>query len=132
MNKSLYLRILMGITVLATLFHITLLIGVIPYEIAWGGRLETEEEMYVFETLSILINLFFIFVLLQKGGYIRSYFNQKTISIILWIFFAIFVLNTLGNVFAKTNFEKAFTIVTLANAIFIYLINRSNTRSLPS
>ena len=132
MNKSLYLRILVGITVLAILFHIALLIGVIPYEIAWGGRLTTKEEMYVFETLSILINLFFIFLLLQKGGYIRSFFSPKTISIILWIFFAIFVLNTLGNVFAKTNFEKAFTVVTLANAIFIYLINRPNTRTLPS
>ena len=112
-NKSISVNILVGITTLATIFHLLILVGVIPYEITWGGRLKSLEEMYVFETISILINSFFVFVLLQKGGYIRSFLGKKTVSVILWVFFAIFVLNTVGNVFAKTTFEKFFAIVTL-------------------
>jgi hypothetical protein len=81
--------------------------------------------MYVFETLSILINSFFIFVLLQKGEYVSYFLGKKAITIILWIFFAIFVLNTIGNVFAETTFEKFFTILTLLNAILIWLINKT-------
>jgi hypothetical protein len=116
---------LIGITVLATIFHLLILVGVIPYEITWGGRLKTVEEMYVFETISILINSFFIFILLQKGEYIRYILGRKTVSIILWIFFTIFALNTIGNVFAKTNFEKYVAILILINAILIWVINKT-------
>jgi hypothetical protein len=124
-NKLTYINILIGITVLATIFHLLILVRLIPYEITWGGRLKTVEEMYVFESISILINSFFIFILLQKGEYIRYILGRKTVSIILWIFFTIFVLNTIGNVFAKTNFEKYVAILTMLNAILIWVINKT-------
>ena len=125
-NKLTYINILIGITVLATIFHLLILVRVIPYEITWGGRLKTVDEMYVFETISILINSFFIFILLQKGEYIRYILGEKTVNIVLWIFFTIFALNTFGNVFAKTNFEKYFAILTLINSILIWAINKKN------
>lgn len=127
-NKLTYINILTGITVLATIFHLLILVRVIPYEITWGVRLKTVEEMYVFETISILINSFFIFILLQKGEYIRYFWGKKTVTIVLWIFFAIFVLNTIGNVFSKTNFEKYFAILTLINSILIWTINKTITK----
>lgn len=127
-NKLTYINILIGISVLATIFHLLILVRVIPYEITWGGRLKTVEEMYVFETLSILINSFFIFVLLQKGEYVRFFLGKKTVTIILWVFFTIFVLNTIGNVFSKTNFEKYFAILTFINSILIWIINKTTTR----
>lgn len=123
-NKAKYLNVLIVISVLATIFHLLILVRIIPFEITWGGRLKTVEEMYVFEAFSILINSFFIFVLLQKGEYIRYILGKKAVTIILWIFFAIFVLNTIGNIFAESNFEKFFTILTVINAILIWLINK--------
>jgi hypothetical protein len=80
--------------------------------------------MYVFEIISIAINSFFAFVLLQKGNFVNPVFSEKVISIILWIFFVLFLLNTIGNLFATTVFEKSLTIVTLVNAILIWRINR--------
>jgi len=127
-NKSAYIKILTSISIVATLFHILILIKIIPYEITWGGKLKTDEEMYVFETFSILVNLFFIFVLLQKGVFIKPFLGKKTVSIILWIFLAIFVLNTIGNLFAKTTFEKGFTILTLVNSILLWKINKTTNR----
>ena len=124
MNRIKYINILIAISTLATIFHLLILFRVIPFEITWGGRLKTVEEMYVFETISILINSFFIFILLQKGEYIRYFLGKKTVTLILWVFFAIFVLNTIGNVFAETYFEKFFTILTLLNAILLWLINK--------
>lgn len=100
----------------------------LPYEITWGGRLKTVHEMYFFETISILINSFFIFILLQKGEYLRYFLGKKTVNIVLWIFFTIFVLNTIGNVFAKTNFEKYFAILTLISSILIWAINKAITK----
>lgn len=124
MNRIKYINILITISTLATIFHLLILFRVIPFEITWGGRLKTVEEMYVFETISILINSFFIFILLQKGEFIRYFLGKKTVTLILWVFFAIFVLNTIGNVFAETYFEKFFTILTLLNAILLWLINK--------
>ncbi len=124
-NNAKYVNVLIFISVLATIFHLLILVRVIPFEITWGGRLKTVEEMYVFETLSILINSFFIFVLLQKGEYVSYVLGGKAVTTILWVFFGIFVLNTIGNVFAETTFEKFFTILTLINAILIWLINKT-------
>ena len=126
-NKSANIKIVTSISIVAILFHILILLKIIPYEITWGGKLKTDEEMYVFETFSILVNLFFIFVLLQKGVFIKPFLEKKTVSIILWIFLAIFVLNTIGNLFAKTTFEKGFTILTLVNSILLWKINKTTT-----
>jgi hypothetical protein len=109
--------------------HLLILVKVIPYEITWGGKLKSDNEMYVFELFSIGINSFFLYVLLQKGNYVKAVFGEKALSIILWIFFALFTLNTIGNLFAETLFEKSLTIVTLLSAVLIWLINKPTTRS---
>lgn len=123
-KRTLSLKILIGISLIALAFHLLIVLKIIPYEIAWGGRLDSDIEMYVFEFISIIINLFFLHVLLQKGNYVKPIFSGKTLSIILWIFFAIFALNTIGNLFAETNFEKSFSIITLLIAVFIWVINK--------
>ena len=126
MNRIKYIQILIGISALATMFHLLILIGIIPFEVTWGGRLKSVEEMYTFESLSILINSFFVFVLLQKAEFVRYFFGRKAVRVILWIFFTIFILNTIGNLFAETTFERFFTIITLLSATLIWLINRSS------
>jgi hypothetical protein len=123
--KKIYINTLLLISALVTVFHALILLRVIPFEITWGGKLKTVEEMYVFETLSILINSFFVFILLQKGEYIRYVMGRKTVNIILWIFFVLFTLNTIGNLFAETNFEKYFTLLTLLSSVLIWLTQRT-------
>ena len=81
--------------------------------------------MYLFETISIVINLIFGFVLLMKGGYVKPYLNQRLINIILWIFLILFALNTIGNILAKTNFERSFAVLTLVFSILIWMILRN-------
>lgn len=107
------------------LFHIAVLVKLIPYDIAWGGRLQNDTEMFVFESSSVLINSFLGLVLLMKGGYLKYRFKQRTIDIILWTFFSLLVLNTIGNLFAKTNFEKAFAVLTLLFSVLIWKILRN-------
>lgn len=121
-HQSTYIKILIGITVSAIILHVLILLKVIPYDIAWGGRLETDLEMYTFEIFSIFISLFFIYVLAQKGNFIKAVFSEKTQSVILWIFFGLFVLNSIGNIFAQTTFEKWFALVTLLNAFLLWRI----------
>jgi len=106
------IKIFLGLLVTIILFHFSIIIKIVPYNIAWGGRLQNDTQMYIFETISILINAFLYWVLLMKGNLIKYRFSHRFINITLWVFFTIFLLNTIGNLFAKTNFEKFFAILT--------------------
>ena len=107
---------------LVILFHVCIIIKIIPYNIAWGGRLTNDNEMYVFESISILINVFLSWLLVMKGDFVKFKFPNRTLNLILWIFFGLFVLNTFANFFAKTNFEKLFAILTGLSAVLIWTI----------
>ncbi len=123
------IQIMLGLILLVILFHLLIMIEVIPYEIAWGGRLQTDEQMYVFETISILINFFLLFILLMKGRYIKSWLKEKTLNIILGIFLILFIINTVGNLFAQTNFEKLFALLTLMFSFLIWIVLRPKASS---
>ena len=118
------IKTMLGLLSMVILFHILILIKLIPYNIAWGGRLQTDEQMYVFETISILINLILCFILLMKGRYVYTRLKEKTVNISLRIFLVLFILNTVGNLFAQTNFEKLFALLTLVFAFLIWSVLR--------
>ncbi len=118
------IKIFLGLLILIIVFHICIITKLIPYDIAWGGRLHNDKEMYVFESVSILLNLLLSWVLLMKGNFVKYKFSPQVINIILWSFFAIFTLNTIGNIFAKTFFEKQFAFLTALFSILIWIILR--------
>lgn len=39
------------------------------------------------------------------------------VNLAFWILFVLFLLNTFGNIFAKTTFEKFFAVITFVLAI---------------
>jgi membrane protease YdiL (CAAX protease family) len=121
------INILSGLLIAVILFHIAVIVKAIPYSIAWGGRLQNDSEMYVFETISILINLFLGLVLFMKGGYIKLRLKEKIIHLILWIFLVLFLVNTVGNLFAKTHFEQSFAVLTFVFAVLIRIILKTNS-----
>ena len=106
-------------------FHIAIIISIIfldiiPVDYLWGGQLKTKGELFIFELISILIQtICLLYVLLYK-----KYFSEKTAGkIIAWILFIIFSCNTVGNILAKTLFEKlVFTPVTLCLSLLMLRI----------
>lgn len=115
------IKIMLALLTGVLVFHAAIVLQIIPYDIAWGGKLKSTREMYVFEGISILINLLLYWVLLMKGEYVRLLLSKKYLKVILWIFLILFALNTLGNVLAETNFEKFFAIIT---GLFTLLLAR--------
>ena len=124
LNPITAMKLMLSIVSVVTIFHVCILLKIIPYEITWGGRLKDDAEMYVFETISILINFILGMTLLMKGAYIKPIIPLKVVNVILWVFFVLFGLNTIGNIIAKTNFEKMFAVLTLMSSIFIWVILR--------
>lgn len=107
--------------VLVLIYHLLIITGAIPYEATWGGRLESEEQMIQFESVSITLNLFFLALVAVKGGYVRVNAPPIIVNILLWLFVAVFTLNTFGNLMATNIWEKViFTPITALLAIFFW------------
>ena len=126
MNLKLTINLLLWLIAMVVLFHLAILTKLIPYEVTWGGRLSDDSEMYMFEGVSIIIVVILGFTLLIKGEYILSSIPLKVVNTILWIFFAVFSLNTLGNIFSETIFEKSLSILTFTFSYLIWNLIRNN------
>ena len=125
------------IFVLSIVFHLLVLTGVIPFEIVWGGRLKSEAQMLPFELVSIAINLIFLFFILAGAGYVRLKISGRFLRFVFWIMFALFLLNTLGNLLSDNTLERIiFTPVTAILSVFSFILARKsigsvNTQSNP-
>ncbi|OSZ78405.1 hypothetical protein CAP35_09155 [Chitinophagaceae bacterium IBVUCB1] len=97
---------IIAIMLLTIVFHILIITGVIPYEITWGGRLKSYEDMIRFETVSILVNITVILIVAAHMRWVPFYIDTRITRIALWLLIIMFLLNTVGNIVAKTALEK--------------------------
>lgn len=112
---------------LLLLLHFIVLIKIIPYNIIWGGRLRSNNEMYRFEIFSVLISSLFIIVILTQAGFIRINIPNRIITYALWFMTGLFLLNTFGNAISKNKIERLlFTPITILLTIFSLVLALSN------
>ena len=102
---------------LLILFHLSILIGIIffdyaPIDFLWGGQMKTVEQLLKFEIVSLLISFVFFFLVLIKSKRLNLPKLIGVAHVAMWVLFVIFSLNTIGNLLAKTTFEKFFAIAT--------------------
>lgn len=111
-------KLLLGLFSLVFVFHLCVVLGWVPNTIVWGGRIQTREEFYVLESVSLIINTLFMWVVAQRAAYIKSIIPSKGLKIVLWAMTGLYALNTLGNLVAINSLEKyLFTPLTLISAV---------------
>ena len=111
------------------ILHTLIITEQIPYEKVWAGKLKSVEEMRLFETFSILLNVFILAILILKYNFLQKRKNNRVIDILIWVFVWLFILNTIGNLFAKSMIELVLgTLVTLASAILCFIIVRKKSK----
>lgn len=119
-----------GLLIVLSLFlilHICVLLKFIPYNIVWGGRLKSDTEMYRFEAISILMNLFFLFVILVQSGFLVIGFPKIIMTVLLWAMTILFLFNTFGNIMSKNKIEqRLFTPITIILTIFSLILAWAN------
>ena len=111
-------QIMTLIFIVIIIFHGCALIGIIPMDMIWGGRLKTKEELIVFESISLTLNLIMLMVVKLKSGNWKLSIHKGVIQTALWIMVILFALNTLGNLVALNSLETwIFTPITLILSI---------------
>jgi hypothetical protein len=98
----------------------------VPSHIVWGGRATNADELMQLEIVSISLNTLFLVFILILNGNIKVRIKQLLAKILLWLMSILFILNTIGNLLAKSSIEKIiFTPVTLLSSVFcLYLALR--------
>jgi hypothetical protein len=125
MRKKTAVLIMLFLLGAVMVFHLLILTENIPFDKVWAGKLKTLEEMRIFETVSILINLLMITVLSIKYKNIQNNTNNKVIDLIIWIFVVLFALNTIGNLFSVSMAELILgTAVKLISTMLCFIIVR--------
>ena len=108
-------------------FHLLVLLKIIPYTIVWGGRIESDKAMYRFVTISTLMNAFFLFIIAAESGIFMFEFPKMIMTLILWAMAVLFAFNTLGNIVSKNKLEqRLFTPVTVLLTLFSLVLALTN------
>lgn len=88
-------------------FHILVLLKVIPANIVWGGQIKgVPENLVSLETVALLVTAIFILIVAVKTGYFQAGKWSGVINVGVWLIFAYLLLNTLGNLASGISLEK--------------------------
>ena len=87
-------------------FHCFVLWGLVPKDIVWAGKIKSRAELIKLESVSLLILSISALLVAIKMQYLNLIQNATVINIAMWLLFALFALNTMGNMTAKNAFEK--------------------------
>ena len=131
LKRKLSSKIIIFILSFIILFHLLVLLGVIPYNMVWGGQLEQDPSpLFTLEIISITMNLFIIVVTSMRAGFIKSLLSPKVIRFFMWAFSILFTINTIGNFLSDNHLEKMiFTPLTIVLAILFYTLTRAQEGS---
>jgi hypothetical protein len=89
------------------LFHILVLLKVIPAEIVWGGQIKgVPANLVTLETGALFVTAIFILIVAAKTGYLQAGKVSGAVNIGVWLIFVYLLLNTLGNLASGISFEK--------------------------
>jgi hypothetical protein len=94
---------------------------VVNYAYAWGGRLTSLEQMYTFEIFSVILQLVFAFIVYKTAIRSKNVIVARVQKLLLGLLSLLFVLNTIGNVFAMQPLEMIlFTPITFVMALITF------------
>lgn len=109
-NFSLAIKICLVLFGIFSVFHFAVIIGIVvfnivPLEYLWGGRMQTKDELLLFEIVSLVIQVLCYWVVVLKRKHIKMGQHNLVVESVIWILCFVFFLNTIGNLVAKTMME---------------------------
>ena len=112
-------NILLAAFGLLAVFHVLVLLGVIPAEIVWGGMIQgVPSNLITLEIISLLVTLLFLAIIAARTGVIPAGRFSGAVRVGVWLIFAYLLLNTLGNLASGVSFENlVFAPVTIFLAL---------------
>lgn len=118
---------LITLFVINIIFHLGIILKWIPYTFVWGGKLKTDQQMYQFETVSLVLSVAFLWIAIERLRIYEGILPEKYQTICLWIMAVFFFINSIGNFLSTSNIEKIFLPIAILATIFCVILAISNT-----
>ena len=114
-------NIIIIINTTALLMHVLILLNILPHDFVWGGRLKSEGDLIIFESVSIILQTLFISIIAVKAEYVFKGKFKRTVNVGTWVMFGLMVLNTIGNLASSSGLETmVMTPLTIVLALLVF------------
>ena len=99
-------NILLVLFGLLFVFHVLVIVGIVPSDIIWGGHADDSSVSLIsLELMALMVTVLFAVIIAAKMGYIKSGRFQRASRVGMWIIFAYLVFNSVGNFASSNTFE---------------------------
>lgn len=116
--ERLAIHVLLAVFLVTTVFHVLVVVGVVPFAIVWSGRLRDHSQMLRFEAGSLTVTLLMLAIVAVRAGYMNIKIPARVMTVVFSLMFLLFLANTAGNLASKNALEKRlFTPLTLVLAL---------------
>ena len=114
--------VLLAALALLEIFHILVLAEVLPPGVVWGGREPAGGATLVgLEVFALALTALFGFIVAVRAGLLPLPRLQRAAAVGMWIVFAYFCLNVLGNLASNSTLERIiFVPVTVILALLAF------------
>ena len=100
-------NLLLGSLGLLAVFHILVLLRVLPADIVGGGAIQNSTtSLLPLEMISLFVTLLLAAIIAAKTGYIKVVRFQTVVNIGVWVVFAILLLSMIANFASGVAFEN--------------------------
>lgn len=101
-RASQILTVILGLMIL---FHLLVIIGIVPASWVWGDK-APRESILPLELIAIVITFSFILFLKIKMRYVNMGQKNKPVNVVLWIIAAFLAFNALANLISSATVEN--------------------------
>jgi len=114
-------KITISVISLLIIFHILVLLGVVPSDIVWGGKAGDKALLIKLEIFSLVTSFIFLGIVLLKVNQEKFTKFKKAINYAVIVICVYFGLNIVGNLTAEATTEKLiFTPVTIVLTLLLF------------
>ena len=99
-------RILLVMLALLAVFHMLVLLHMVPSGMVWGGRAESGTAGRL-ETIGVTVTVLFMLITAMRAGFLWPGRLSRTAKVAMWVVFVYITLNIIGNVTSVSTAEKA-------------------------
>ncbi len=93
--------------ILLAVFHVLVMLKVLPSDIVWGGQInDPSVNIITLELIALAVTLVFSAVIILKLSYLKSGKSAVIINICLLIIFAYLIFNTIANIVSAVSAEN--------------------------
>ena len=114
-------NVLISLLILLIVFHVLVLMKVIPYQIVWAAQIDDSSTLLIYEGFAISLTALFVLIISMKIGYFMPRKFNKVVNAGVWFVFIYFLLNTIGNLTSGVTAEKLiFTPLTILMTLLAF------------